>query len=305
MSSTTVPTGLTDEQFATFLEYGFLHIRQRLQPHQVESLREAVTQCASKSLANTRIGHENVIELHDEFCNLIDSPAHVGIAYDFFGEMLKLHLSQFTIRTPGYTPVPWHHDGPRPLPYSTLSPLYPPVIKCFYWLTPVADDVTANLSVLPRSQYDPEIAERGASIARGDESILRACPGDLTVFDARIWHRTLPNDSLNERVAVALSYGPAWLCGQDRSHRPAEFLARLSRTQRILLRSYEYPYSAARPPREDYPLFLGSSHDSPPGIDSRRSITNYQLFLSHFSEESKADSLTPRIHELIRLLSRA
>jgi hypothetical protein len=32
------------------------------------------------------------------FTELIDHPRHIGFAYDMFGELLKLHISQFFVR---------------------------------------------------------------------------------------------------------------------------------------------------------------------------------------------------------------
>ena len=44
---------------------------------------------------------QNIVERDPVFANLIDNERHVGYAYDLFGELLKLHQSQFFLRPPG------------------------------------------------------------------------------------------------------------------------------------------------------------------------------------------------------------
>ncbi len=47
------------------------------------------------------LDQNTIDELTAAFAALIDHPRHVGYAYDLFGELLKLHQSQFFIRPPG------------------------------------------------------------------------------------------------------------------------------------------------------------------------------------------------------------
>ena len=56
------------------------------------------------------------------------------------------------------------------------------------------------------------------------------------------------------------------ICEGDRYASSPEWLKTLNREQRIIMRSYSYGYARAKPPAEDFPLFLdretGSDSDS-------------------------------------------
>ena len=72
-------------------------------------------------------GPGNIVERDPVFTELIDHPRHVGFAYDLFGELLKLHQSQFFLRPPGGI-----HYNIRALPYGVFSPKLPLQIKIGY-----------------------------------------------------------------------------------------------------------------------------------------------------------------------------
>ena len=66
---------------------------------------------------------------------------------------------------------------------------------------------------------------------------------------------------------LSLSYSPSWIVPQDRYRSDPEWLATLTREQRIIMRDYAYPYQHAKPPAEDFPLYLDrdSGLDRDPG----------------------------------------
>jgi hypothetical protein len=53
-----------------------------------------------------------------------------------------------------------------------------------------------------------------------------------------------------------LGYSPSWLPTSDREMSDPVWLAGLNREQRIIMRSYATAHSHAKPPPEDFPLFL-------------------------------------------------
>jgi hypothetical protein len=77
------------------------------------------------------------------------------------------------------------------------------------------------------------------------------------------WHRVEPNESDVLRKNFFYAYCPSWLVAQDRYTNDPAWLATLTRERRILMRSYSYPYSNAKPPKEDFPLYL----DRDTGLD--------------------------------------
>ena len=97
------------------------------------------------------LDQNTIDELTAAFAALVDHPRHVGYAYDLFGELLKLHQSQFFIRPPGGERYNiWHPDGARAVPYGTFSPELPLQIKIGFWLT----DLPEAKRRRPASQED-------------------------------------------------------------------------------------------------------------------------------------------------------
>ena len=200
---------------------------------------------------------QNVIEKDNAFSALIDHPRHLGLVYDLYGEMLKLQLSELFVRPPGAArPQRWHIDGPRALPYAAFAPKAPLQVKVGYWLTDVHKPGMGNLVYVPgshRRQYFS--AYDTHEVAVGEESLcIRR--GALTLMDCALWHRTAPNDSTATRVNLYLGYCPSWIPSADRNVSDPTWLASLNREQRIIMRSYEKAYTHAKPPAEDFTLFL-------------------------------------------------
>jgi ectoine hydroxylase-related dioxygenase (phytanoyl-CoA dioxygenase family) len=113
-----------------------------------------------------------------------------------------------------------------------------------------------NLAFVPgshRQQYFD--AYDTDEVAPGEEQLLIR-RGSLTLMDTALWHRTVRNDSAATRMNLYLGYSPSWLPTSDRNISDPAWLASLNREQRIIMRSYAAAYSHAKPPPEDYPLFL-------------------------------------------------
>jgi hypothetical protein len=260
------PAGFRPEQRARFERDGFLHLERVIEPADVRRYLDAVERVAAshpRYKPDQWFSPENVVERDPVFAELIDHPRHTGFAYDYYGELLQLHLSQLMIRPRETWHNAWHPDGPRAVPYGSFIPERPPVIKVMYWLTDLPAGRMGNLVVLPgshRSQYldhyDTRHSVPGEWIA-----ICRA--GAMTLLDARIWHRVERNQSDVPRVNLSLSYSPSWIVPQDRYRSDPEWLATLTREQRIIMRDYAYPYQHAKPPAEDFPLYL----DRDSGLD--------------------------------------
>jgi ectoine hydroxylase-related dioxygenase (phytanoyl-CoA dioxygenase family) len=179
------------------------------------------------------------------------------VVYDLYGEMLKLQLSELFVRPPGAArPERWHIDGPRVLPYAAFAPKAPLQVKVGYWLTDLPEPGMGNLVYVPGSHSQQYLdAYDTHETVRGEESLC-VRRGALTLMDCALWHRTAPNDSTTTRVNLYLGYCPSWIPSADRTVSDPKWLTSLSREQRIIMRSYENAYSHAKPPAEDFPLFL-------------------------------------------------
>ena len=143
------PCGFTDDEWETFNREGILFFEDALDQEAIDELTAAidrVCQSSPKYRAGETFGCENIVERDPAFAALIDHPRHIGYAYDLFGELLKLHQSQFFIRPPGGDRYNiWHPDGARAVPYGTFSPDLPLQIKIGLWLTDLPQAKMGNL----------------------------------------------------------------------------------------------------------------------------------------------------------------
>ena len=254
------PPGFTAEQWKTFNEDGIIFIEDALSDGDIQTYIDAIDRVAATSRKYTPGGFlhmENIVERDPVFTNLIDNERHVGYAYDLFGELLKLHQSQFFLRPPGGTQYnQWHPDGARALPYGVFSPKLPLQIKIGYWLTDLPREKMGNLVVLPgshRQQY-MDGYDTHKSIPR--QKVVCPRKGTMTVMHSSIWHRVEPNESDVVRYNIFVAYCPSWLTPADRFHSSPEWLETLNREQRIIMRSYSHAYHNAKPPASEFPLFL-------------------------------------------------
>ena len=98
------PPGFMEEQRQTFEEEGIVVIEDALTNDEVRQYIEAIDRVATtlpEYRDNAYCNPENIVEFDPVFTGLIDHPRHIGFAYDLYGELLKLHQSQFVLRPPG------------------------------------------------------------------------------------------------------------------------------------------------------------------------------------------------------------
>ncbi len=92
------PPGFSREQRAQFDRDGYLHLPNALSEDEISAYLEAIDRLSTddpKFAPDKFYAREHIVELDPIFTALIDHPRHVGFAYDFYGELLKLHISQF------------------------------------------------------------------------------------------------------------------------------------------------------------------------------------------------------------------
>jgi hypothetical protein len=279
------PPGFTPAQREAFDRDGFLILENALTPDEVREYIVVIDEVAARhphyQPGRTFAPWDGVAHLHPKLAELIDHPRHVGFAYDFYGELLKLHNSQFFLRPPGKSPTKWHPDGARVVPYSVyVNPLTPMQIKVAYWLTDLPRDHMGNMVVYPGSHT----TQRFDAYTRGDDLpgqfVVKVPAGTMMLMNGNLFHKVQDNDSDETRYNLFYTYCPSWVCEADRLSCDDAWLATLKREQRIIMRSYKNPYDRTKPPAEDFPLYLdretGLDHDLdadlevPIGVRKRR-----------------------------------
>jgi len=281
------PPGFTPEQRAFFDREGYLILPDRLTDAEIGRYTEAIDRHASadpKYDPNEFYARENIVELDPVFAELIDHPRHVGYVYDFYGELLKLHLSQFFLRPKGGRHNMWHPDGARAVPYQVFAPDLPCQIKVSYWLTDVPEPRMGNIVIRPRSQREQYFEYYDTHESVPDELVLCVPRGTVTLLNCNVWHRVEPNESDRLRKNFFLAYCPSWVVAADRLINDEAWLKTLNREQRIIMRSYKYAYDHTKPPAADFPLFLdretGLDHD-PGRYPDRIALSRRKRMLPH------------------------
>jgi hypothetical protein len=273
------PGGFTPELWRAFDRDGLVVIEDAYAPDEVAAWREALLGLRARSAGpDGFFTTQNFIELDPAFAGLIDHPRHVGLAYDLYGELLKLQLSELFVRPPGAAqPERWHIDGPRITPYAAFTGAAPMQVKVGVWLSDVTAPAMGNLVYAPGSHRQAyfDAYDTDESVPGEKQLLVRA--GSLTLMNTALWHRTAPNDSATPRLNLYLGYSPAWLPTTDRSQSDPDWLAGLNREQRIIMRSYARPYHHAKPPLEDLPLFL----DRETGADREDGVYRDRVRLVH------------------------
>lgn len=262
------PPGFTREQWDSFMEEGMLVIENALTDDEVDRYVEMIDAAAARSDnydPDKFFGPNNIVEKYPEFAELIDHPRHVGFGYDVYGELLKLHISQFFIRPRDSKHNMWHPDGARAVPYGVFAPELPIQIKVAYWLTDLPEAEMGNFVYLPGSHRSQYMDAYDTHDSVPGEKILKVRRGTMTLMHCNTWHRVEPNHSDVLRKNIFLAYCPSWICEADRHQCSPEWLETLNREQRIIMRSYSGGYARTKPAASEFPLFLdredGSAHD--------------------------------------------
>jgi len=281
------PPGFTPEQREFFDREGYLILPERMTDDEIGRYVAAIDRhaAADPKFDPARFyARENVVELDPVFAELINHPRHVGYAYDFYGELLKLHLSQFFLRPHGGQHNQWHPDGARAVPYQVFAPDLPCQIKVGYWLTDVPRPGMGNIVLRPRSQRHQYFEYYDTHESVADELILCVPRGTITLMNCNVWHRVEPNESDVVRKNFFLAYCPSWIVAADRLINDEAWLQTLNREQRIIMRSYRYAYDHTKPPASDFPLFLdrdtGLDHDADRYPD-RIALSRRKRMLAH------------------------
>jgi len=253
------PPGFTVEQWAVFEQQGYLQFDDVLDPDAIARYRDAIWACARRHAPwkpDQHFSRQNLVREDPVFHDLIDRASHIGFAYDLYGELTKLHLSNGMLRPQGGWYNLWHPDGPRAVPYQVFSPDLPLQLKIAYWLTDVPRPRMGNLVIVPGSHRQQYFDAYDTHESVPGELILTPKAGSMLVMNASVWHRVETNETEHVRANIFLTYSPAWIVSEDRHTDDPAWLATLSREQRILMRSYRHPYDNQKPPAGDVPLYL-------------------------------------------------
>ena len=222
LTTATPPAGppLSRGDIDAFYRDGFIRRLRVVGPAAMAVLRERIdrevltTRGANPKgdgLAATHCRHLDQPFLLD----LIRSPVLVAAFQQLLGADLMLWSSNFWLKQPGATAVPWHQD-------IHYWPLNPP-INLTAWMA--IDRVTAANScvqVIPGSHGRTFDHRKVAEQMLDQEAVLEGCPlpapallelepGECAIFNERMLHHSAPNTSTLRRLGLGMRVAPPFV----------------------------------------------------------------------------------------------
>jgi ectoine hydroxylase len=224
--ATEVPSPAEREQFE---RDGFLVIRGALKPDEVEFYRDALDRVYAAEQADGRVApgasmHQlSAVANCPEAVGLIDHPVTFPYVWSILGWNVHAYHSHLDVhpQLPSQRPFrfEWHQDGARQNREIETDPRPRLSVKLAYWLSDVSEAGRGNFKVVPGSHLTNWIAgppRRDVVWPDPDGAMeVTASPGDVVVFDRRLWHARSDNYSPYTRKAMFFGYTLRWIAMRD------------------------------------------------------------------------------------------
>jgi ectoine hydroxylase-related dioxygenase (phytanoyl-CoA dioxygenase family) len=219
-------TPMTDDERAAFDRDGYLVVRGALSAAEVDRYRAAVDDAYLRSPegANGVALHQLSAVTHcPSLAGLLDHPAVFRFVWSLLGWNVHVYHSHFDVHPPLRERRPfwwhWHQDGGRQNRELETDPRPRMSVKLAYWLSDVSVPGRGNLVVVPgshRTNWLPGPPRRDQQHPRPAGAVeLTVAPGDVLLFDRRLWHARSDNHSDITRKVVFVGYTYRWVHVRD------------------------------------------------------------------------------------------
>jgi ectoine hydroxylase len=208
---------------------GFTVLRGALTADEVARYTEALDRVYLAAEAAGQIGlggplHQLSAVAHcPDAAGLIDHPATFPYVWSILGWNIHVYHSHLDVHPPLRRPQPfrfeWHQDGGRQNREIETDPRPRLSVKLAYWLSDVSQPGRGNFKVVPGShrsnwidgppRRDMEWPEPAGAVE------VTAAPGDVVLFDRRLWHARSDNHSYLTRKAMFFGYTYRWIAMRD------------------------------------------------------------------------------------------
>ena len=209
---------------------GYLIVRRVLDADEVGKCVAAIDELYERRRWAGRLGpggalHElNAVYACPALASLVDRASIVGRVCSILGWNIHVYHSHIDVHPPVAGDVPfryeWHQDGGRQNKELETDPRPRLSVKAGYWLSDVSQPGRGNLKLVPGSQTvnrldGPPRRDMPWSDPPGAMEVT-ARPGDVVLFDRRVWHARSVNRSNLTRMAVFFAYTYRWIRIRDR-----------------------------------------------------------------------------------------
>jgi ectoine hydroxylase-related dioxygenase (phytanoyl-CoA dioxygenase family) len=208
---------------------GYLIIRGALSPAEVDFYRGALdrvyeSQEASGTIAPGTSMHQlSAVANCAEAAGLLDHPLTFSYIWSILGWNVHVYHSHLDVHPPLPSQRPfrfeWHQDGGRQNREIETDPRPRLSVKLAYWLSDVSETGRGNFKIVPGSHLMNWIdgPPRRDVEWPDPEGAIEVCanPGDVVVFDRRLWHARSDNYSDITRKAMFFGYTLRWIAIRD------------------------------------------------------------------------------------------
>src|ERR1051325_2893765 len=222
---------MTAEERTQFDRDGFLVVRGVLSESEIALARNAVLgayeragQPGGHGLGATGALHQlSAVTSLPELAFLLDHPVAFKYIWSLLGWNVHVYHSHIDVHPQIHEQQKewwhWHQDGGRQNREIETDPRPMLSVKLAYWLSDVSETGRGNFTVLPgshKTNWLPGPPSRGVPWPPPEGALqITAKPGDLVVFDRRIWHARSDNYSTYTRMGAFFGYTYRWIAGRD------------------------------------------------------------------------------------------
>jgi ectoine hydroxylase len=220
---------MTSAEREQFDRDGYLIIKGALSQAEVEHYRGALDRVYAAQEASGKIApgasmHQlSAVANLPEAAGLMDHPSTFGYVWSVLGWNIHIYHSHLDVHP--HLPVKrpfrfeWHQDGGRQNREIETDPRPRLSVKLAYWLSDVSEPGRGNFKIVPGSHVmnwidgpprrDVEWPDPKGAIE------VTANPGDVVLFDRRLWHARSDNYSDVTRKAMFFGYTFRWIAIRD------------------------------------------------------------------------------------------
>ena len=158
-----------------------------------------------------------------ELAFLLDHPMAFNYIWSMLGWNIHIYHSHVDVHPQIHEQQKdwwhWHQDGGRQNREIETDPRPTLSVKLAFWLSDVSETGRGNFTVIPgshKTNWLPGPPSRGVPWPQPEGAMqITANPGDLVVFDRRLWHARSDNYSPITRMGAFFGYTYRWVAGRD------------------------------------------------------------------------------------------
>ncbi|MFF7591306.1 phytanoyl-CoA dioxygenase family protein [Kitasatospora purpeofusca] len=280
-------TPLTDEQFESYEQNGYLHLKGLFSPEEVErglAVIDEVVADGARTIENhaSFTDRAHTVRVRDAVARtagmdyFLDHPKLVGPLMSLLAGSVQLLGTEIFVRSLQDEALEyWHTDGGEYLQQLRLVHGSPSLqIKAQVFFTDTTKSDSGNFLLVPGSHrkvptdrtalcYIEELDEPLRQGVLPDDALeVKAAPGDVLIFPYSLWHAVAPN-KVQERKTFILRYGHLWHRPHDYLQQPAEVLDRMSPRLRRMFGDFGdqvHPTDYYKPVDQGDVMAVGGNH---------------------------------------------